>query len=80
MMVTEASPTAKSVWAPHKPTHQDLPMHRHSWDTIQHVFYRKEELYTMAWAVHDLSDYVAATAQLGGLIGDGLCSQIHHTC
>lgn len=39
------------------------------WDTIQNVFYRKEELYTMSWKIPNLSDYIVAAAKYGGAIG-----------
>jgi hypothetical protein len=39
------------------------------WDTIQNVFYRKDEVYTMAWRVPDLSDYLVTAAKNGGPIG-----------
>ncbi|WVR04982.1 hypothetical protein IAU60_001994 [Kwoniella sp. DSM 27419] len=39
-----------------------------TWDTIQDVFYRKEEVYTMSWKVADLSDHVVAAAKNGGPI------------
>lgn len=39
------------------------------WATIQDVFYRKEEVYTMSWKIQDLSDYVFAGARNGGPIG-----------
>jgi WD40 repeat protein len=38
------------------------------WDTIQNVFYRKEEIYTMSWKIPDLSDYLVAGAKNGGPI------------
>lgn len=39
------------------------------WDTIQNVFYRKDEIYQMAWKVPDLSDYLVEVAKNGGPIG-----------
>ncbi|WVW83415.1 hypothetical protein I302_105435 [Kwoniella bestiolae CBS 10118] len=39
-----------------------------TWDTIQNVFYRKEEVYTMSWNVHDLSEYIVAVGKNGGPI------------
>jgi hypothetical protein len=39
------------------------------WDTIQNVFYRKDEIYSMGWKVPDLSDYLYAAARNGGPIG-----------
>ncbi|CAK9781051.1 putative vacuole organization and biogenesis-related protein [Cutaneotrichosporon oleaginosum] len=39
-----------------------------TWDTIQDVFYRKEEVYQMAWKVPDLSDYLVAVGKNGGPI------------
>lgn len=39
------------------------------WDTIQDVFYRKDEVYQMAWKVPDLSDYLVAVGKNGGPIG-----------
>ncbi|WVF72368.1 hypothetical protein IAT40_007183 [Kwoniella sp. CBS 6097] len=39
-----------------------------TWDTIQNVFYRKEEIYTMSWRVTDLSDYLVCAAKNGGPI------------
>ncbi|KAL7422143.1 Vacuolar protein sorting-associated protein 16 [Cryptotrichosporon argae] len=44
------------------------PVPTASWDTIQHVFYRKEELYALPWAVGDLADYLVAAAKNGGPI------------
>lgn len=40
-----------------------------TWDTIQNVFYRKEEVYQMSWRIPDLSDYLVAAAKNGGPIG-----------
>lgn len=45
----------------------DLPPCR--WDTIQNVFYRKDEVYAMSWRIPDLSDYLIAGAKHGGPIG-----------
>ncbi|RSH95606.1 hypothetical protein EHS25_000698 [Saitozyma podzolica] len=39
-----------------------------SWDTIQNVFYRKDEVYAMSWRIPDLSDYLIAGAKHGGPI------------
>ncbi|KAL1411169.1 Vacuolar protein sorting-associated protein 16 [Vanrija albida] len=39
-----------------------------TWDTIEDVFYRKEEVYQMAWNVPDLSDYLVAVSRNGGPI------------
>ncbi|KAG7548910.1 hypothetical protein FFLO_03202 [Filobasidium floriforme] len=39
-----------------------------NWDTLENVFYRKEEVYSMAWDVADLSDYHVAAARYGGPI------------
>ncbi|KAK8870008.1 hypothetical protein IAR55_000578 [Kwoniella newhampshirensis] len=39
-----------------------------TWDTIQNVFYRKEEVYTMSWRIPDLSDYIVTAAKNGGPI------------
>jgi hypothetical protein len=45
-----------------------------TWDTIENVFYRKEEVYQMSWKVPDLSDYLVAAAKNGGPIGElSLC-------
>jgi len=45
-----------------------------TWDTIQNVFYRKEEVYQMSWRIPDLSDYLVAAAKNGGPIGTCLSS------
>ncbi|RSH83220.1 uncharacterized protein EHS24_006887 [Apiotrichum porosum] len=37
-----------------------------TWDTIENVFYRKEDVYQMAWKVPDLSDYLVAVGKNGG--------------
>ena len=42
------------------------------WDTIQNVFYRKDEVYTMDWKIPDLSDYLVAVSKNGGPIGKSL--------
>ncbi|WWC61373.1 uncharacterized protein I303_103954 [Kwoniella dejecticola CBS 10117] len=39
-----------------------------TWDTIQDVFYRKEDIYTMSWSIKDLSDYVVCAGKNGGPI------------
>ena len=39
------------------------------WDTIQNIFYRKDEVYNMSWRIPDLSDYLFAGAKNGGPIG-----------
>ncbi|WWC85237.1 uncharacterized protein L201_000099 [Kwoniella dendrophila CBS 6074] len=39
-----------------------------TWDTIQDVFYRKEEIYTMSWRIPDLSEYIIAVGKNGGPI------------
>lgn len=41
-----------------------------SWDTIQDVFYRKDEIYTLEWKISDLSDYIVTSARNGGPIGE----------
>jgi len=47
-----------------------------TWDTIQNVFYRKEEVYQMSWNVPDLSDYLVAAAKNGGPIGESTSTSI----
>jgi hypothetical protein len=42
----------------------------YSWETLENVFYRKEEFYSMAWDIADLSDFRVAAAQYGGPIGE----------
>ncbi|WWC69699.1 uncharacterized protein I206_103642 [Kwoniella pini CBS 10737] len=39
-----------------------------TWDTIQNVFYRKEEIYSMSWSIQDLSDYKISVGKNGGPI------------
>ncbi|KAL0240233.1 hypothetical protein I308_106782 [Cryptococcus tetragattii IND107] len=39
-----------------------------TWDTIQDVFYRKDEIYTLEWKISDLSDYIVTSARNGGPI------------
>lgn len=38
------------------------------------MFYRKDEIYQMAWKVPDLSDYLVAVAKNGGPIGQPIPS------
>lgn len=40
-----------------------------SWDTIENVFYRKDDVYSMLWKISDLSDYLIAGAKCGGPVG-----------
>lgn len=40
------------------------------WDTLEDVFYRKDEVYQMSWKVPDLSDFVVAVGKNGGPIGE----------
>jgi hypothetical protein len=51
-----------------------------SWDTIENVFYRKDDVYSMLWKISDLSDYLIAGAKCGGPIGEviaaGTCAYI----
>jgi hypothetical protein len=42
---------------------------RFRWDTIQNVFYSKEEVYSMLWNIPDLSDYLVSAGKNGGPIG-----------
>ncbi|ORY21590.1 Vps16, C-terminal region-domain-containing protein [Naematelia encephala] len=44
------------------------PIPTSTWDTLENVFYRKEEVYTMSWDISDLSDYLIAAAKNGGAI------------
>jgi hypothetical protein len=50
-----------------------------TWDTIQNVFYRKEEVYQMSWRITDLSDYLVAAAKNGGPIGASLVRRVSHS-
>ncbi|KAK4687137.1 vacuolar protein sorting-associated protein 16, partial [Tremellales sp. Uapishka_1] len=45
-----------------------VPSPTSTWDTIQDVFYRKEEVYSMLWKIPDLSDYLIAGGKNGGPI------------
>lgn len=40
----------------------------HAWSSLQDVFYRKSDIYTLTWGIDDLSDYHVAAAKQGGLL------------
>lgn len=65
MAVTVASPTARYAEA----EVSDRELTCCSWDTIENVFYRKDDVYSMLWKISDLSDYLIAGARCGGPIG-----------
>lgn len=39
----------------------------HEWSSLQDVFYRKSEIYSLTWGVDDLSDHLVAASKNGGL-------------
>lgn len=47
-----------------------------SWDTIENVFYRREQIYSMAWDFEDLSDFQSAAAKFGGPVGASLTYEV----
>lgn len=38
------------------------------WSSLQDVFYRKSEIYSLSWGIDELSDYIVASAKNGGLL------------
>jgi hypothetical protein len=46
-----------------------LTPHGDRWDVIQNVFYRKEQVYELAWHIPGLEDYRVAAAKYGGPVG-----------
>lgn len=38
------------------------------WSSLQDVFYRKSEIYSLSWGIEELSDYIVASAKDGGLL------------
>lgn len=40
-----------------------------SWEGLGETFYRRQDIYSMQWAVADLSDYITVGARWGGPIG-----------
>lgn len=63
-MTLPISPTATYV------LHSTSKADSTRWDTIENVFYRKEDVYQMSWKVPDLSDYLVAVGKNGGPIGE----------
>lgn len=54
-------------------------MRRNSWETIDNVFYRRQQVYTMLWDVPNLSDYIIAVGKNGGPTGE-LTYFMHARC
>lgn len=48
----------------------------HTWDVIQTVFYRKEQVYELSWHIPGLEDYRVAAAKFGGPIGTSVSQDI----
>lgn len=69
-MTVSGSPTSRSASSPSTP--HSIKLTSPSWDTIQDVFYRREEVYQMGWNVGDLSDYLICTGRNAGPIGVSL--------
>ena len=41
-----------------------------SWEGLGETFYRRQDIYSMQWAIADLSDYITVGARWGGPIGE----------
>ncbi len=51
---------------------KNTPLTNPRWDTIQNVFYRKDEVYSLSWRISDLSEYLIAVGKNGGPIGKSM--------